>query len=284
MIQEQAQQALSHSVHPGSNVFVRILEWLPLPEWVPGWVIILGGVVMGMSIFLAVMSLIVMFCVWLERKVSGHIQCRTGPMYAGGWHGWAQSIADGVKLLLKEDTIPKDADRALFWIAPAIVLGSIFGAMVAMPLSYDWWFGRMDLGVFAILALSSTTTIGVVMAGWASNSKWSLYGAMREAAQVVAYEIPLGLALLAPLFVLGTFSLNEASAMQSGWFGMKWAIFTNPFLVPAFLIYWIAALAETKRAPFDLPEAESELVAGFLTEYSGVGRSSFLRSTQPCCL
>ncbi len=275
MIQEQAQQALSHSVHPGSNVFVRILEWLPLPEWVPGWVIILGGVVMGMSIFLAVMSLIVMFCVWLERKVSGHIQCRTGPMYAGGWHGWAQSIADGVKLLLKEDTIPKDADRALFWIAPAIVLGSIFGAMVAMPLSYDWWFGRMDLGVFAILALSSTTTIGVVMAGWASNSKWSLYGAMREAAQVVAYEIPLGLALLAPLFVLGTFSLNEASAMQSGWFGMKWAIFTNPFLVPAFLIYWIAALAETKRAPFDLPEAESELVAGFLTEYSGIRWSFF---------
>jgi NADH-quinone oxidoreductase subunit H len=133
----------------------------------------------------------------------------------------------------------------------------------------------VDLGIFMILALSSTTTIGVVMAGWASNSKWSLYGAMREAAQVVAYEIPLGLSLLVPLMVLGTFSLVEASAAQQGWFGMQWAIFQNPLVLPALLIFFTAALAETKRAPFDLPEAESELVAGFMTEYSGIRWSFF---------
>ena len=133
----------------------------------------------------------------------------------------------------------------------------------------------MDLGIFTILAIGSTTTIGVIMAGWASNSKWSLYGAMREAAQVVAYEIPLGIALMVPLITLGTFSLLDASELQSGFFGMGWAIFQNPLCLPAFIIFWIAALAETKRAPFDLPEAESELVAGFLTEFSGIRWSFF---------
>ena len=132
---------------------------------------------------------------------------------------------------------------------------------------------------FLILAFSSLTTIGVVMAGWASNSKWSLYGAMREAAQVVAYEIPLGVSLLCPLMTLGTFSLLDASVEQRTLFGfdcgMGWAVFTNPFNIAAFVIFWIAALAETKRAPFDLPEAESELVAGFLTEYSGIRWSFF---------
>ena len=236
---------------------------------------VLGGIGMGVGVIVGIVSLIALFTIWLERKVAGHIQCRYGPMYAGGWHGWAQTIADGVKLFQKEDMVPVGADRVLFLMAPALVLGSVFGSLVAMPLSYDWYFARMDLGVFMILALGSTTTIGVVMSGWASNSKWSLYGAMREAAQVIAYEIPLGLSLLAPLFALGTFSLLDASVAQSGWLGMKWAIFTNPFLIPAFIIYAISALAETKRAPFDLPEAETELVAGFLTEYSGIRWSFF---------
>jgi len=224
---------------------------------------------------IGVVSVLAMFSVWLERKVSGHIQCRYGPMYVGGWHGWAQSIADGVKLLMKEDMIPLGADRVLFVLAPALVLGSIFGAMAAMPLAPGFFFADINLGVFFILGMSALTTIGVIMSGWASNSKWSLYGAMREAAQVVAYEIPLGISLLAPLMVAGTFNLLEASEAQSGWFGMKWFVFQNPFLIPAAVLFFIAALAETKRAPFDLPEAESELVAGFMTEYSGIRWSFF---------
>jgi NADH-quinone oxidoreductase subunit H len=243
-------------------------------EHLPMWLMMLIAAVTGIAVVLGMVSVIAMFSVWLERKVSGHIQCRYGPMYVG-WHGWLQSIADGVKLLLKEDMIPRDADRALFMLAPGLVLAAILGAFAAYPLSPGIWFGDIDLGVFMIIAFSSMTTIGVVMAGWASNSKWTIYGSMREAAQVVAYEIPLGISLLVPVMVAGTFNLREASALQADWFGMKWFLFTNPFMLPAFVLYFIAALAETKRAPFDLPEAESELVAGFMTEYSGIRWSFF---------
>ncbi|MCP3920886.1 MAG: NADH-quinone oxidoreductase subunit NuoH [bacterium] len=269
------QEQVATTPNPGGNALLDLVNKIGPPEWIPDWIVALHAVGAGVGILIGIVSLIAMYSVWMERKVSGHMQCRLGPMYAGGWHGWAQTIADGVKLLMKEDMIPTGADRVLFIIAPGIVLASIFGALVAFPISYDFYFARMDLGIFMILALGSTTTIGVIMAGWASNSKWSLYGAMREAAQVIAYEIPLGLALMAPLITLGTFSLLDASALQSDWFGMKWAIFTNPANLPAFVIFWIAALAETKRAPFDLPEAESELVAGFLTEYSGIRWSFF---------
>ena len=268
---------MSHSLviaSSGGNVFSQLLESVA-PEGVPVWAISLGAAFLGVGILVAFVSLVAMFSVWLERKVSAHIQCRYGPMYVGGWHGWAQTIADGVKLLLKEDLIPLGADKPLFVLAPAVVLGAIFGALVALPLAPGFFFADVDMGLFLILAFSSLTTIGVVMAGWASNSKWSLYGAMREAAQVVAYEIPLGVSLFVPLMVAGTFSLTEASAAQAGWFGMHWFIFQNPFMVPAFIIFFIAALAETKRAPFDLPEAESELVAGFMTEYSGIRWSFF---------
>ena len=246
-----------------------------VPEWVPAWSLPIQAALVGVGVLVAFISIMPLFFVWLERKVSGHIQCRLGPMYAGGWHGWAQTIADGIKLFQKEDMIPIGADKPLFVLAPAVVLGSIFAAMAAFPFSYEVYWAGLPLGVFMILALSSTTTIGVIMAGWASNSKWSLYGAMREAAQVVAYEIPFGLSLLVPLMAVGTFSLIDASAQQAGWFGMHWAVFQNPFVLPSFLIFFTAALAETKRAPFDLPEAESELVAGFLTEYSGIRWSFF---------
>ncbi|MCC7014364.1 MAG: NADH-quinone oxidoreductase subunit NuoH [Planctomycetes bacterium] len=238
------------------------------------WALWLGSALISVAIALGLISLIAMFSVWLERKVAGHIQCRYGPMYVG-WHGWLQSIADGVKLLLKEDLIPRDADRVLFMLAPALVLAAIVGAMAAYPLAPGILFADIDLGLFFIIAMSSMTTIGVVMAGWASNSKWTIYGSMREAAQVVAYEIPLGVSLLVPVMVAGTLNLREASAAQADFFGMGWFMFKNPFMLPAFLLFLVAALAETKRAPFDLPEAESELVAGFMTEYSGIRWSFF---------
>ncbi len=270
----------------GTNLIRELLAGAPRPELVPDWAIPLTAVFIGVGILLAIVSLCAMFGTWLERKVSGHIQCRYGPMRAG-WHGWLQPLADGVKLLLKEDLIPLGADRVLFVIAPALVLSSILGAMAVMPLAPDFFFADAPMGVFLILALTSTTTIGVIMAGWASNSKWSLYGAMREAAQVVAYEIPLGVSLLVPLMVAGTFNLSEASAGQAGGFGIfGWYIWPvgfgtegfslgNPFMIPALVLVFVAVLAETKRAPFDLPETESELVAGFLTEYSGIRWSFF---------
>jgi len=258
----------------GTNAFLEGLN-LVVPDLVPVWIVAVTAAVVGVAVCMGLVSVNAMFNVWLERKVSGHIQCRYGPMYAGGWHGWAQSIADGVKLLAKEDMIPKDGDRVLFVLAPALLLGAIVAAMAAFPIGPDVFFADLDMGVFLILALSSLTTIGVVMAGWASNSKWSLYGAMREAAQVVAYEVPLGVSLLVPVMVAGTFNLLDASADQAGWWGMDWFVFRNPFMIPAAVLFLVAALAETKHAPFDLPEAESELVAGFLTEYSGIRWSFF---------
>lgn len=258
----------------GTNAFLEGLRLLA-PDFVPDWALMVQAALIGFGLVMGMMALIALVSVWVERKVAGHIQCRYGPMYVGGWHGWAQTIADTFKLLTKEDLVPKDADRFLFLLAPALVLAAIVGAMVVFPLAPDLFFADMQLGVFVILAMSSMTTIGVVMAGWASNSKWTIYGAMREAAQVVAYEIPLGISLLVPVMVAGTFNLIDASAAQSGKFGMDWFLFSNPFMIPAAGLFFVATLAETKRAPFDLPEAESELVAGFMTEYSGLRWSFF---------
>ncbi|MSR61343.1 MAG: NADH-quinone oxidoreductase subunit NuoH [Planctomycetes bacterium] len=259
----------------GTNPIQGLLEQVA-PAAVPAWAVVAATIGIGVGITVAIVSVIAMFGTWMERKVSGHIQCRYGPMRAG-WHGWLQPLADGVKLLLKEDLVPKGADRVLYVIAPAIVLASVLAAMAVFPLAPNFYFADIDLGIFFILAMTSTTTIGVVMAGWSSNSKWSLYGSMREAAQVIAYEIPLGISLLVPIMVAGSFNLIEVSNDQAGWMGMNWYIWpwVNPFMLPAFVLFFIAILAETKRAPFDLPEAESELVAGFMTEYSGIRWSFF---------
>jgi NADH-quinone oxidoreductase subunit H len=261
---------------PGGSPINDLLAGVK-PDFVPAWAVPLTAAGIAVGITMALVSVIAMSGTWMERKVSGHIQCRYGPMRAG-WHGWLQPLADGIKLLLKEDIIPTGADRVLYVLAPALVLASVLGALVAFPLAPGFYFADVDLGIFMILALTSTTTIGVVMAGWSSNSKWSLYGAMREAAQVVAYEIPLGISLLVPIMVAGTFNLIEVSNGQAGGFGvLNWYVWpwVNPFMLPAFVLFFVAILAETKRAPFDLPEAESELVAGFLTEYSGIRWSFF---------
>jgi NADH-quinone oxidoreductase subunit H len=268
----------------GSNAILEGLQALATELWpepgggseIPGWILVLVAVGVAVGLTVAIISVVAMFSVWLERKVAGHIQCRYGPMRVG-WHGWLQPIADGVKLLLKEDIVPAGADRVLYVLAPALVLASVLAAMAVYPLAPGFYFADIDLGIFFVLAMTSTTTIGVVMAGWSSNSKWSLYGSMREAAQVIAYEIPLGISLLVPIMVAGSFDLLEVSAAQAGLFGLDWYVWpwVNPFMLPAFVLFFIAILAETKRAPFDLPEAESELVAGFMTEYSGIRWSFF---------
>ncbi len=213
-----------------------------------------------------------MFAIWMERKVAAHIQMRYGPMETGAFHGWAQSLADALKLLFKEDLLPTRANAFLFWIAPAVVFCGVFAGMIVIPFAAGIQIVDLDLGIFFIIAISSVEVVGVIMAGWASNSKYSLFGAVREAAQVVSYELPAATALLAPILIVGSFKLGDFNAYQAE---HGWLILANPLMPIAALCYFISSLAGCKRAPFDLPEAESELVSGFHTEYSGMRFSFF---------
>jgi len=214
-------------------------------------------------------ALIGMIAIWGERKVAGHIQSRPGPNRVGPF-GLFQSIADGIKLILKEDLIPRQADRPLFRMAPYLAFAPVFAAFVALPFGPEMTFEpRLNAGVFFILAVLSVEVMGVILAGWASNNKWSVYGAMREACQMVSYEIPLGLSIIVAVMAAGTLNMVQLGLLQGG--GLHtWLIFRNPFTFLAFILFFVASLASNKRAPFDLPESESELVAGFHTEYSGM--------------
>ncbi len=209
-----------------------------------------------------------LFAVWLERKVSAHMQCRLGPMEVGP-HGALQTIADGIKLTVKEDIIPKLADRPLFILAPIIVFTGTFIRFVPLPFGPHLNAIDLNLGLFFIASVGSVEVLGVIMAGWASNNKWSLFATIRTATQMVSYEIPIGLTFVAVIVSAGTLSLHGIVEAQEGWF-FNWYMFRNPFLAVLFIVFFIATLAECKRAPFDLPEAESELVSGFHTEYSGI--------------
>ncbi len=253
-----------------------------IKEWVDG---LMGGpatplVYLAFMLLACVMVLgfvlvTVMFLTWAERKVAGHIQSRVGPMVVGGWHGWAQPLADGLKLLLKEDLMPASADRVLFKMAPYVVFTSSLMAFAVIA-----WGGKMipadlNLGVFYIMAVTSLSVVGVMMAGWASNNKWSIYGAMRGVAQIVSYELPAALSLVAVVMWVGSMKLTSMNASQAGWF-WHWHIFNGfPFFSIGAVVFFISALAETNRTPFDLPEAEQELVAGFHTEYSGMRFAMF---------
>lgn len=211
--------------------------------------------------------------IWLERKVSGRIQDRLGPTRTGGKFGWLQSLADGIKLIQKEDLVPKDADGLMFRLAPYIVVVSSFVGYMALPFSDGWAAVAIDTGLFLTLAVLSLEVLGVILAGYSSGSKWALFGAIRESAQMVSYEIPMAICALCPIVTAGTLNLNEIALLQSGgiW---NWNV-VHPFNFFAFFVYFTCATASCKRAPFDLAEAESELVAGFLTEYSGMRWSLF---------
>jgi NADH-quinone oxidoreductase subunit H len=214
-------------------------------------------------VIVAVLPLMAGYIVLLERKVMADMQARLGPMRVGP-HGLLQPIADAVKLLLKEDIIPNDADRFMFYVAPLVSVTMALLAYAAMPFGPAFQIADLNVGLLFILAVSSLGIYGIVLGGWASNSHYSLLGALRSAAQLVSYETAAGLGLVSALLLAGSLSMKDivqAQADQGVWF-----ILVAPI---GFFVYLVGSIAETNRAPFDLPEAESELVAGYMTEYSG---------------
>ncbi|MCA9119331.1 MAG: NADH-quinone oxidoreductase subunit NuoH [Planctomycetaceae bacterium] len=212
--------------------------------------------------------------IWLERKVSGRIQDRLGPTRVGGAFGWLQTLADGIKLISKEDITPKDADWMLFKAAPYVGFAASYCAYIALPFSDGWVAQHLNTAVFFILAVLGIEVFSPILAGYASGSKWSLFGAMREAAQVVSYEVPLGMCVVVPCMICGSLNLVTIGNQQAGLF-TNWLVFNDPFTFVVAIVYFTCATASVNRAPFDLAEAESELVAGFHTEYSGLRWSFF---------
>ncbi len=232
--------------------------WLALAIWLVVVATIIP--VMGMAIGYA------------EMKISAHMQSRIGPYFAGGRFGWAQLIADGVKFFQKEDLVPDNADRPVFKMAPVLVMVGTTGLFVVIPFGPGMTPQNLDLGIFYALAISSVGTIGILMAGWSSGNKYSLMGGLRAAGQLIAYELPLVLAVVGVVILAGTMSLDGIVQAQISWFSEAGWRFGMPFVIVQAVglgVFFVASLAELSRIPFDMPIAESELVMGYLTEYSG---------------
>lgn len=246
-LQSSFVQALADFGLPGD--FARAV-WIPLP----------------LLLMLITATVGVLVVVWLERKISAAAQQRIGPEYAGPL-GVLQPAADGLKLLFKEDIVPAKADPWLFTIGPALVVVPVFLSYIIVPFGQNVNITDLGLGVFLWIALSSIAPIGLLMSGYSSNNKYSLLGGLRAAAQSISYEIPLALAVLAIVMMSNSLSTVDIVDQQSGYGILGWNVWRQPL---GFLIFWIAALAECERLPFDLPEAEEELVAGYQTEYAGM--------------
>ncbi len=217
---------------------------------------------------LGVVSTISGLLTYFERKVSADIQNRIGPNRVGPY-GVFQFVVDGIKLFLKEDIIPDAADKFLFRLAPYIVFSSTILAVIVIPFGGPFIIADLNIGLVFIIVVSSLVVVGFLMSGWASNNKWALLGGIRSAAQIISYEIPAAFSLLTVILITGTFSMQEIVIKQGPW-PWNWFIFHNPFTFIAFFVFVISGLAEINRLPFDFPEAESELVSGYNTEYSGM--------------
>jgi NADH-quinone oxidoreductase subunit H len=227
-----------------------------------------------------VVMVLALVIIYAELKISAHMQSRIGPYYAGGRWGWAQPLADAFKFLQKEDLTPADADRPVFKAAPMVMLAGSFAVLVILPFSPNLIAQDLDLGIFYVLAAGSVGTLGVLMAGWSSANKYSLMGGLRAAAQLIAYELPLVLAVVGVVIQAGTLSMvGIVEAQAEPVFHLGSVGIQLPYVlqgqVIGFLIFMVATLAELSRTPFDLPIAESELVMGYLTEYSGIRFTMF---------
>lgn len=238
-----------------------------------------GLIVIKMAIVIGVLLALPIPLTWIERKIAGHIQQRLGPMRVG-WHGLLQPLADGIKLLTKEDHIPTDADRFLFTLAPIIALVPPFAVFVAIPFGdsvtifgteITLYLVDMNVALLYILAVAGIEVIGVILAGWASNSKYAVLGSLRTCAQMISYEIPMGFSVIGVVMLAQSMSLVDIVEAQAG----LWNVVYQPL---GFFVFFVAAIAEAQRIPFDLPEAEGDLGAGYHTEYSGMRFSFFMIS------
>jgi NADH-quinone oxidoreductase subunit H len=248
------------------NILAGLSNSLGLPEIILNIVVI---VLIGVAV-IAFLMLMALFLIWYERKVSAHIQDRLGPMMTG-WHGWAQTIADSLKLLQKEDIIVANADRPVHLWAPVVTFTACFAVYAVIPFGKGLLPADINIGILYILSITTFTTLSLLMAGWASNSKYALLGGMRAASQIISYEVPLTLSILGVVLMAGTLSMGQFVELQGPHF-WKWYIWPQ-FI--GFCIYLIASTAELNRTPFDIPEAEQELVAGFNIEYSGMKFAMF---------
>ena len=238
-----------------------------------------GLIVVKMAVVIGVLLVLPIPLTWIERKIAGHIQQRLGPMRVG-WHGLLQPLADGIKLLTKEDHIPRDADRFLFKLAPIIALVPPFAVFVAIPFGdsvtilgteITLYLTDMNVALLYILAVAGIEVIGVILAGWASNSKYAVLGSLRTCAQLISYEIPMGFSVIGVVMLAHSMSLVDIVEAQAG----LWNVVYQPL---GFFVFFVAAIAEAQRIPFDLPEAEGDLGAGYHTEYSGMRFSFFMIS------
>ena len=251
-----------------------LLSGLLAPAGLPPWLTAaLAGIVPAV-LLLTLMAFGPIVYVYAETKIAGFMQDRIGPRRVGP-HGMLQTVADAIKLLFKEAIFPAAADKFLFTLAPCLVVLGAFLSFVVIPFGSRLQTADLNVGVFYVVAVSSLSTVGLIMAGWASNNKYALFGAMRSAAQIVSYEIPAVMSLVVVVMMVGSLSLRDIVDAQQGGlpYWLLWRYF--PLNIILFLVFFTASLAECNRAPFDIPEAESELVAGFHTEYSGFFFSMF---------